>query len=213
MSGNVEKLRERITHLQDQLEAEFEKRRDAARYRFENNRIVWDKGVKRGHRAFKAHLGPFLVKSPPRHLLTAPVIYSLIIPFALLDAFVSTYQALCFPAYGIPKVRRGDYIRIDRHHLAYLNSVQKLNCDYCGYVNGLIAYVAEIAGRTEAYWCPIKHAARVAGRHRHYGGFMDYGDGETFQEGLEIARRRIRETEAGRQASATAKPDDNVDLG
>lgn len=220
MSTTVEHLRERITQLQDQLESEFDAARAAMRYRLENNRVIWEDGVRRRHQQLRARLAPFLIKSPPRHLLTAPVIYSLIIPFALLDLFVSTYQAICFRAYGIPMVRRADYIRLDRRHLGYLNAIEKINCVYCGYVNGLIAYVAEIAGRTEAYWCPIKHAARVAGRHRHYEGFMEYGDAEGYSEGLKIARRRIQETEAARNAtrtpahgSAAAKADDDVDLG
>mgnify|MGYP000120537569 CR=1 FL=1 len=212
MTSTVDALRLRIGQLQEQLETEFEKARAAMRYRLENNRVIWEEEVRRRHRRMRDRLGPFLIKSPPRHVLTAPVIYSLIVPFALLDLFVSLYQAICFRAYSIPRVRRADYIRIDRHHLGYLNSVQKLNCVYCGYVNGLIAYVGEIAGRTEAYWCPIKHAARVKGRHRHYDGFMDYGDGETFAEGLKIARRRIQELEAGRRSTA-AQADDHVDLG
>ena len=44
----------------------------------------------------------------------------------------SVYQGVCFPIYGIPKVRRRDYILLDRRHLAYLNWVEKLNCEYCG---------------------------------------------------------------------------------
>ena len=38
---------------------------------------------------------------------------------------------------------------IDRYALSYLNVIEKLNCVYCEYVNGLIAYVQEIAARTE----------------------------------------------------------------
>ncbi|WP_375175932.1 hypothetical protein [Pseudooceanicola sp.] len=212
MSNTVESLRERIGQLQDQLEAEFESARSAMRYRLDNNRVVWEEGVRRRHRNLRARLAPYLVKSPPRHLLTAPVIYSLIVPFALLDLFVSLYQAICFRAYGIPRVRRAEYIRFDRHHLAYLNSIQKVNCFYCGYVNGLIAYVAEIAGRTEAYWCPIKHAARVQGRHRHYDQFMEYGDGEAYAEGLKIARRRMQEIGTPPR-SAPAQADNDVNLG
>jgi hypothetical protein len=93
-------------------------------------------------------------------VLTAPVIYAVIVPLVLLDLFVTIYQRVCFPVYGIPKVNRGDYLIFDRHHLAYLNALEKLNCAYCSYANGLIAYVREIAGRTEQYWCPIKHARR-----------------------------------------------------
>jgi hypothetical protein len=31
-----------------------------------------------------------------------------------------------------------------------------VNCVYCGYFNGLIAYVQEIAARTEQFWLPHK---------------------------------------------------------
>jgi hypothetical protein len=40
----------------------------------------------------------------------------------------------------------------DRTHLAYLNLVEKINCAYCSYGNGLAAYLREIAARTEQYW-------------------------------------------------------------
>ena len=120
----------------------------------------------------------------PLVVVTAPVIYSLIFPLLLLDLFVTVYQAICFPAYGIAKVRRGDYFAFDRYHLEYLNALEKLNCGYCSYANGLIAYVREIAGRTEKYWCPIKHARRMIGAHPHYARFLDYGDATAFREPL-----------------------------
>ena len=67
---------------------------------------------------------------------------------------------------------------IDRQHLAYLNSIEKLNCVYCGYANGVFAYTREIAGRPEQYWCPIRHAKRVRAPHARYRHFVDYGDAE-----------------------------------
>jgi hypothetical protein len=51
-------------------------------------------------------------------------------------------------------------------------------------VNCLIAYVREIAGRTEQYWCPIKHARRVVGAHPLYAGFDDYGDADAYKKRL-----------------------------
>jgi hypothetical protein len=125
------------------------------------------------------------VNAHPLVVLTAPVIYSLIVPLVLLDLFVTIYQAICFPVYGIPKARRRDYLVFDRSHLAYLNMLEKLNCAYCSYANGLIAYVREIAGRTEQYWCPIKHARRVIGAHPRYALFEDYGDAEGYRKWLE----------------------------
>ena len=110
------------------------------------------------------------------------MIYSLIVPIALVDIWVMAYQAICFPVYKIPKVRRRDYLVFDRHHLAYLNIIEKINCAYCSYANGAIAFVREVASRTEVYWCPIKHARRMLGPHPHYQGFADFGDAEGFRE-------------------------------
>jgi hypothetical protein len=67
-------------------------------------------------------------------------------PILFMDVVAEAYQFVCFPIYGIPKVRRKDYITLDRGRLLYLNSMERFNCVYCGYVNGLLAYVQEIAG-------------------------------------------------------------------
>lgn len=191
MSSPADTILSRIRELQDQLEDEFERRSAAFRYRLENGRVIFDTEARRRQRAFRVRLTDFLRGTRPMVVLSAPLIYSLILPFALLDLLVTLYQRVCFPIYGIAPVRRADFIRIDRHHLAYLNALQKLNCVYCGYCNGLIAYLQEIAGRTEAYWCPIKHAARVGAQHRYYAQFVDYGDAEGFQDGLQTNRRRV----------------------
>jgi hypothetical protein len=78
-------------------------------------------------------------------------------------------------------VSRGDYLVSDRHHLAYLNVIEKINCAFCSYCNGAIGFVREVAARTEVCWCPIKHARRVLGPHPHHQGFADFGDAEGFQ--------------------------------
>jgi hypothetical protein len=117
-------------------------------------------------------------------VLTAPVIYAMIVPIVLLDLSMMLYQAICFPVYGIPKVRRRDYLVFDRQHLAYLNAIEKLNCAYCSYANNMIAFVREVAARTEIYWCPVKHARRVLGPHPHYQGFADFGDAKAFRARL-----------------------------
>jgi hypothetical protein len=78
---------------------------------------------------------------------------------------------------------------IDRYALNYLNAMEKLNCVYCGYVNGLIAYVQEIAARTEQYWCPIKHARKIGSIHSRYNKFFEYGDGNEYRKKIETIRR------------------------
>jgi hypothetical protein len=114
-------------------------------------------------------------------VLTGPVIYAGFLPMLLLDLFLTLYQALCFSVYGIPKVKRSDYLIYGRGRLKYLNWFERLNCEYCSYGNGLAAYFREVAGRTEQHWCPIKHARRVKAPHSRYSRFVDYGDAEAYR--------------------------------
>jgi hypothetical protein len=125
-------------------------------------------------------------------LLVSPVIYSLIVPLVLLDMWVWVYQAVCFPVYGIAKVDRSRYVLLDRGHLQYLNWIERLNCNYCGYANGLIAYAREIASRTEKYFCPIKHARRWLGPHSRYREFLEFGDADAYRKELPKLRAELR---------------------
>lgn len=115
-------------------------------------------------------------------VFSAPLLYAVLIAFLLLDALASLYQAVCFPIYGIPKARRADYLNFDRARLAYLNGLERLNCYYCSYANGLLAYVAEIAARTEQHWCPIRHARQPKAPHSRYDRFLPYGDAHAYRE-------------------------------
>lgn len=128
-------------------------------------------------------------------LLSVPVIWGMLVPMALLDLFLFIYQAVCFSAYKIPKVKRGEYLLLDRGDLPYLNFIEKLNCGYCGYANGLAGYFREITARTEQYWCPIKHARRITAHHNYYENFFEYGDAESYRLGLERLRSALADTD------------------
>lgn len=182
MARSIADILQHMHVLEQELEAEMAKRRAELKVGLGHGRIVFEQEILRRHREMRTRLWAYLKQAKPMIVLTAPIIYAGIIPFVLLDLFLFVYQAACFPAYGIPKVRRRDYLIFDRHHLAYLNALEKLNCAYCSYGNGVIAYAHEIAGRTEQYWCPIKHARRAIGAHEHYAEFSDFGDAEAYRE-------------------------------
>jgi hypothetical protein len=112
---------------------------------------------------------------------------------ALIDVWASLYQAICFRAYRITRVPRSRYVVLDRGRLAYLNGIEAVNCVFCEYANGVVAYVREIASRTEQYWCPIKHALRVSDPHERYARFIEYGDAEGYRPRLEAFREALRE--------------------
>lgn len=124
--------------------------------------------------------------------LVSPIIYVQIIPFLLLDIFITIYQLINFSIYKIDKVERRNYIILDHHKLTYLNSLEKLNCLYCSYINGLIGYVREIASRSEQYFCPIRHASKQLGGHSRYHLFTNYGDAEGYREKLPKIRNSLR---------------------
>jgi hypothetical protein len=151
-----------------------------------------DTATRSAHRAERIGLWRYVFDGNLATLLTAPLIYSVLIPFVLLDIWVTIYQAVCFRAWDIRRVRRRDYIATDRHHLAYLNGIEKANCLYCSYANGLVAYVREVAARTEQYWCPIRHARRVRGIHDRYEAFAPYGDARAYRGRLAALRAAIR---------------------
>ena len=191
MKQQIEDLLSRIRALQDEIEGEYRK----ALEEFEQRRARLAGEFLRQQRRYKTGLIRFLLRARPLVALTSPVIYLGWAPFLLMDLFVTLYQAVCFPVYRIPKVRRADFLVFDREDLPYLNIIEKFNCFYCSYANGVAAYAREVAARTEQYWCPIKHARRIRAAHGRYPSFFDYGDAEAYSRGLERLRRQYDEHE------------------
>jgi hypothetical protein len=192
MPSHIDDLLGRIARLERELEAELDRTRSDWQYRIEADRVRFEREVRLAHRRLKQSIPRFLRESSLLNLATAPVIYSLVVPIALLDLWITAYQAICFRAYGVERVKRSAYIVFDRQQLAYLNAIEKLNCAYCGYANGVFAYVREVAGRTEQYWCPIRHAKRVVAPHTHYRHFIDYGDAEGYRRRILPLRHELR---------------------
>jgi hypothetical protein len=193
MASQIDDLLDGIARLEREVEAELDRARSRWRYKLEAGRVRFEREVRLAHRRLRLSVPRYLHESSVRNLLTAPVIYTMIVPIVFLDASFSLYQAICFRAYGIARVRRSDYLVVDRHHLAYLNGIEKLNCVYCGYANGVFAYVREIAARTEQYWCPIRHARSIHNPHARYRNFVDYGDAEGYHRRLIPLRRQLPE--------------------
>lgn len=184
--GQIQKLEAQILEELQQKEAEYG-------YKLHEKQIRFTKEIRLRHRQLKEKLTRYLFRSRFLVLLTTPFIYACLIPIALLDLVCTTYQWICFPLYGIPKVRRSDYLAFDRHHLSYLNLIEKINCEYCAYANGILHYVAEIAARTEQYWCPIKHFRCVKCAHKRYKNFLNFGDGEGYVRELEGIRQKFQD--------------------
>ncbi len=169
--------------LKERLSAEIDRKIDIL---LEKQNLVKESFKKKNY--LKKYRENFFSNIHLRNLLSVPFIYGMIFPAILFDIWLEVYHHICFRLYKIPIVKRSDYIIFDRVHLAYLNSFEKFNCFYCSYFNGLMAYATEIAGRTERYWCPIKHAKRLEQPHSQYSNFVEYLDAESYRKNLENIR-------------------------
>lgn len=201
MSDNIRRILNQITVLEDELRASLQEQEGRLRYRIEGRRVEFEHAVKDAHVKLKRGVFRWFLSVRPQNYLTAPVIYGLAVPLALIDLCVSFYQLTCFPIYGIPKARRSDFIIFDHQHLAYLNIIEKFHCLYCSYASGVLAFAREVTARTEQYFCPIKHARKILSAHRRYACFLDYGEAGEFHVRLEEFRAQL----AQELASGTAQ--------
>jgi len=190
-----------IKRLEAELLLEIQKQEETFFYKIKDRKIVFDEATVTKQKSEATNLFAYLLDVPILNFLTFPIIWFGIFPAMFMDLVVSLYQSICFRVYGIPLVKRSDYIVIDRHSLRYLNVIERLNCIYCGYFNGLMAYVQEISARTEQYWCPIKHARKLKSMHNHYHKFVAFGDYENYQNKLV----KIRKDFEGLQAKTEKK--------
>ena len=186
--SRIDELIEQLRVVEEQVQAEYEARSSDFYSVVDEKRVRFGEQVAALHRGSKTGLWRYMTGASLLSWLVAPVIYAGFLPMALLDAFLYLYQVVCFRVYRIQRVRRSEYVVLDRGDLPYLNALERFNCFYCGYANGLMAYATEIAARTEQYFCPIKHARRIIAAHDHYPLFFEYGDAESYRLGLERLR-------------------------
>jgi len=192
----LERLQTAERELQQEVDRLLAEKREQFHYQLRRGKVVFEREVRRWQRQHRTGIWRYLRQTPLAFILSAPVIYGMLIPLLILDISFSLYQHICFRIYGIPRVRRADYLVIDRQHLAYLNIIEKFNCVYCGYGNGLIEYAREISARTEQYWCPIKHAIRTLDPHTRSQRFFEYGDAKAYRQGLAARRKDWKEQTA-----------------
>jgi hypothetical protein len=188
MNDRINQILIQMAALEAELRTAVHDQESRMLFQIKGKRVEFERSVREAHRKLKTNFLRWLVTDRPQNLITGPLIYSMVIPLLMLDACVSFYQWVCFPIYGITKVRRGDYLVFDRRHLGYLNFIEKFHCTYCEYGNGLMSYMAEILARTEQYFCAIKRAHKILGTHSRYNRFLDYGEADAYEAKLEEFR-------------------------
>ena len=191
MNPKIRQLLDQMTVLEKELQEIIAQQEGQLRYKIEDRRIVFEQAIRDAHHKVRLGVFHWFLTVRPQNYFTMPIIYGAAIPLVLFDLSVSFYQLVCFPVYRIAKVKRADYIVYDHHLLAYLNIIEKAHCLYCSYAVGLLAYTSEIIARTEQYFCPIKHARKVAAAHSRYDKFLRYGDEADFHVKLEEFRSAL----------------------
>jgi hypothetical protein len=118
-----------------------------------------------------------------RCVIVAALAWVCILPLVTADFFIEIYHRITFPLCKMPCVKRSKYIKIDRYKLKYLTFLQKFNCVYCGYGNGVVRYWGQIFKDTESYWCGVQHKSdRKWIAPEHHKNFAKYGDKKGFEE-------------------------------
>lgn len=192
MNEKIRQVLSEIAELEDELATLIHDQQAQLHYRIEGSKIRFEENLRRIHHELRTGVFAWLRKSELRNVISAPFIYAMIVPFVALDLFLYVYQTICFPLYRIPRVKRSQYVIVDRHHLGYLNVIEKLNCIFCGYADGVLAYARQVLSRTEMYWCPVKHARKVLDPHRRYSTFADFGEGEAYESHVSDMRDQLR---------------------
>ncbi|WP_273149355.1 hypothetical protein [Methylophaga thiooxydans] len=193
--SRIEQLLQQIRQLEEELLIELNQRSQVIGFTIKGKRVKFERSIRLAHKRLKYGVWRWLFGIRPINIITAPIIYAMIVPLVLIDVLVSFYQYTCFPIYGISRVKRGQYIVFDRHHLSFLNFFERLHCLYCSYGNGVVAYIREILARTEQYFCPIKHARKVLGTHERYYQFIEYGDATDYHQRLQQFRKSLAKKE------------------
>ena len=194
---NLDDILHRIESLEKELAEELRTMEPKFLYTIRDRKVRFTAEVRRQHKAMAHKWSAYAYENGVLHILTLPIIWSALVPALVLDLVVSVYQVVCFPVYGIPTVKRGEYIVFDRASLRYLNLFEKCGCLYCEYFNGLMGFAREVAARTEQYWCPIRHARPTKAVHSRYRHFFPYGDAAGYRAGLAEVRKKFGDVKPG----------------
>jgi len=197
VNNTIRQLLDQINALENELRTALHEQESRLSYQVNGKRVEFERAIRDAHSRLKVGIVRWIIADRPQNLLCAPFIYGMIIPLAFFDLCITLYQAICFPIFRIAKARRSDYLVFDRQKLEYLNIVEKIHCVYCEYANGLVSYATEIIGRTEQYFCPIRHARKVLGSHERYARFLGYGEAADYHGKLEAYRNALEEKPAG----------------
>lgn len=190
MNNKIKEMIDEIEAMKAKLKDEISQQEKDKLYEIKNGYVRFEHDAFLRQKKYVKSLWQWFAEIPLLNLLSAPVIYAMVFPALFLDMMLFVYIKVVGAVFKFEFPQRSDYIVFDRHYLGYLNIMEKLNCLYCSYFNGLMAYATVIANRTEFYFCPIKHAKKVAYDNKYYDEYLQYGDADNYQEKLKALQNR-----------------------
>jgi len=117
MNNHLNEILKEFKELEKRVQEEIRRKEEEFQYKIHKRKVIFEEEVLRIHATFARGLVKYILGARPLNILSAPVIYLMIIPALLMDASVTLYQVLCFSIYGIPEVKRREHIILDRHYL------------------------------------------------------------------------------------------------
>lgn len=126
-------------------------------------------------------MNKYIVPGPNTHIrypnfflscFSAISCYLCIFPLVMVDVFIWQFQNIYFWGMEIPLIKRKNFVIMDRYMLGKLTIWQRINCFYCEYANGIVAYAKAVVNQTELYSCAIKHVHHPLGQN-HQKAFFE----------------------------------------
>jgi hypothetical protein len=147
MKSTIKDILAKIESLNNDLREEYDRLSEKYGFYLNQKKVIFLDMFRKKNKEKKIPLYRYLIPRNMRHvryILSIPFIYGIGIAVLCFDICITIYQWCAFYLYRIPYVKRSEFIIYDRRFLDYLNILEKINCLYCSYVNGVFAYAVEI---------------------------------------------------------------------
>jgi len=84
----------------------MKRREEELKYRISEGKVIFERDILELHKKIRIPLFVYISKAPILTILSAPIIYAMVVPAVIMDLALWIYQIVCLPVYGIPKVKR-----------------------------------------------------------------------------------------------------------
>ena len=108
--NKIQDIIEDIKKLEKELLLEIQKKEEEFFYKIKGKKVYFEPETKEIHKKLATKIYNYVLNASVLNILTAPLIWFCILPAIFMDGVVSVYQFICFKVYGIPRVKRNDFI-------------------------------------------------------------------------------------------------------